>query len=97
MIWNAFKVWLDQLIPWLMLTMGTLFLLMVWTPTRTLIQGAASTFLIPAFLGLMRQIGLWTIWLMKKLLLDHLLIIKNLIKPKKDIFPSLENEKDVKH
>lgn len=77
---------------------GALFLLVafLWSPLRTAVGGLISAFLTPAFLGSLRTVFLWVFWMMKKVVTAHTTLLKNLLIPRKVIFPSLEDEDERK-
>lgn len=70
--------------------------LLIWTPTRQLLTGLVSTFLTPAFLGFLRASWLWLFWLVKQIVIAHQTLAKNLLTPRRIIFPSIETDRDKK-
>lgn len=68
----------------------------IWSPLRAAVGGVISAFLTPAFLGTLKTIFLWTFWMMKKVVTAHIEVLRNLVRPRKVIFPSLEDDDERK-
>jgi hypothetical protein len=81
---------------YLVLTCIAVVIAIVWTPLRTALGGLISAFLTPAFLATLNTIFLWTVWFLKTISRSHSILIKNLIMPRKVIFPSLQDDDDRK-
>ena len=80
-----FKIWI---------ALGSLagVILFAIPPVRYLLGGIFSALVTPAFLGILKQIGLWLLWILKKLVMAHLELLKNFVTPRKVLFRSLEDE-----
>lgn len=78
------------------LVLAAMTAMLLWTPTRTLLTGVFSTFLTPAFLGLLKGSWLWLFWLIKKIVGSHQLLLKNLLTPHRVIYPSIETDRERK-
>jgi hypothetical protein len=52
--------------------------------------------LTPAFLTTLNTVFLWVIWVLKTISRSHAILFKNLIMPRKVIFPSLQDNDDRK-
>lgn len=68
----------------------------LWSPLRTAVGGLISAFLTPAFLGTLKTVFLWAFWMMKKVATAHLDVLRNLVRPRRVIFPSLEDDDERK-
>ena len=77
---------------WILLGSVAGLVLFAIPPIRYILGGIFSALLTPAFLGLLRQIGLWMLWIVKKLFMAHFELLKNFVTPRKVLFPSLEDE-----
>jgi hypothetical protein len=80
-----FKVWI---------LLGSLagIILFAIPPIRYILGGVCSALLTPAVLGLLKQLGLWLLWILKKLFMAHFELLKNFVTPRKVLFRSLEDE-----
>ena len=81
---------------YLLLTCVAIILAILWSPLRAAVGGLISAFLTPAFLGTLKTIFLWIFWMMKKVVTAHITVLKNLVTPRKVIFPSLEDDDERK-
>jgi len=68
---------------------GTLVLLM-FSPTRTLLSGLMGHVFSPAGRGIFLVIYQWLMWGMKKIIHAHRLYLRNLLLPRSVIYPTLE-------
>ena len=77
---------------WILLGAVSSLILFAIPPVRFVLGGIFSTILTPAFLGILQQIGLWLLWMLKKLVLAHFELLKNFVTPRKVLFRSLEDD-----
>ena len=93
MMWHGmeyWKVWLG--VGGLLTFVGLLF-----PPTRILLTGITGSILTPAMIGFLRQVGLWALFLLKHLVMAHLMLLKNFVVPRRHLFPSLEDDDPYTH
>ena len=81
---------------YLVLTCIAVVIAIAWGPLRAALGGLISVFLTPAFLKTLSTVFLWVIWVLKTIIRSHAILIKNLIMPRKVIFPSLQDNDDRK-
>lgn len=81
---------------YLLLACAGIALAIIWSPMRTALGGLISAFLTPAFLGTLKTVFLWTFWMAKRVLVAHMQVLKNLLMPRKVIFPSLQDDDERK-
>jgi len=60
---------------------------------RSLISGIFSQVLMPSTQETLKVATKWMLFLMKKLVSSHVLLIKNLLSPHSVVFPTLEQKK----
>lgn len=81
---------------YLLLACAGIALAILWSPLRTAVGHLISVFLTPAFLGTLKTIFLWSFWTLKKVVGAHMVVLKNLLMPRKVIFPSLQDDDERK-
>ncbi|AOZ11083.1 hypothetical protein [Cupriavidus malaysiensis] len=79
----------------LYVTIGAILLViaLLWGPLRMLVHGIFSI-LTPPVIAVLKTTALWMIWLLKKVVRAHLLLLKNLLTPHSIIFPTLRDDQD---
>ena len=81
---------------YLVLTCIAVVIAIAWGPLRAALGSLISAFLTPAFLTILTTVFLWVVWVLKTISRSHAMLIKNLIMPRKVIFPSLQDDDDRK-
>lgn len=67
-------------------------LVMVISPLRALVGGMISNFLTPGLISILKQTGIWLLYLWKMFFRHHGTLLRNLMSPRKVIYRSLESD-----
>lgn len=67
-------------------------LVMMISPLRALAGAIISNFLMPGLTSILKQGGIWTLYLWKMFFRHHGTLLRNLTSPRKVIYRSLESD-----
>ena len=84
----------QDILTWMVLGGVFVALLMFVSFFRTLISGIFSKILTPGIVATTTVLMKWILYLMKRLMASHLLLIKNLLSPHSVVFPTLERREN---
>ena len=77
---------------YVLLTCIGIAIAILWSPLRTMMGHLFSALVTPAFVGTVTTAILWIFWMTKRVWQAHARLLKNLLVPRKVLYPSLEDE-----
>jgi hypothetical protein len=76
----------------ILILVGMVLALALVPPARALVAYTLTSILQPAVVETLKHLTLWVVWIFRTLYSAHATLIRNLVRPKRAIYPDLQAE-----